>query len=338
MQIRTVALVISILTGALAIAWPSLPWHLLRSKDSGATCPLGFGSLSSELPSPHGDRLPGLGPTGSPPTLVLYANARVWTGEAAAPHAQAFAVDSATGRFAYVGSRDGAPAAAQEVDLRGAHVIPGLIDSHLHLIPGGLSLSRLDLSPAASKQQFIAAVAAASTRVPSGGWLLGGGWDESRWGGELPSATWIDQMTPTTPTWLVRHDAHMGLANSAALRLAGIGRDTPDPPGGAILRQGGPDGQPTGLLTDAAMQLLAGMLQLQPMLLAAPLRRRQRQQAVDPNAVPPPPQAAPLRRRRQQAVDRNAVPPSPVAVAVGFWQEATAAARISSVDEPWEDQ
>lgn len=74
-------------------------------------------------------------------------------------------------------------------------------------------------------------------------------------------------VTPTTPTWLVRHDAHMGLANSAALRLAGIGRDTPDPPGGAILRQGGPDGQPTGLLTDAAMQLLAGMLQLQPMLL-----------------------------------------------------------------------
>ena len=60
---------------------------------------------------------------------------------------------------------------------------------------------------------------------------------------------------------------------------------------------------------------------------AAPLRRRQRQQAVDPNAVPPPPQAAPLRRRRQQAVDRNAVPPSPVAVAVGFWQEPTAAAR-----------
>ena len=78
------------------------------------------------------------------------------------------------------------------MDLEGAHVIPGLIDSHLHLILGGLSLSRLDLSTPASQQELVEAVAAAAARVPRSGWLLGGGWDESQWGGQLPSAAWID--------------------------------------------------------------------------------------------------------------------------------------------------
>lgn len=191
----------------------------------------------------------------------------------------------------------------------------GLIDAHLHLIYGGLSLSRLDLSGAASREQFVAAVAAAAAGLRPGQWLLGGAWDESRWGGQMPSAEWIDAgevlgwqyrlvhvwcayhvcqnalqdhacsvaewcgmlqllvllpalhftaphpppaaaATGDVPAWLLRHDSHMALANSAALRLADITGATPDPPGGAILR--GPDGQPAGLLTDAAMQLVAG--------------------------------------------------------------------------------
>ena len=158
------------------------------------------------MPSPHNRK----------PTLVLYTNATVWTGDVAAPHAEVFAVDVATGRFVYVGTAADArsspqlaaaagPAAAQleVVDLQGGHVIPGLIDSHLHLIPGGLSLSRLDLSSAASKRQLIDAVAAATGQLQegSGHWLLGGGWDESHWGGEMPSAAWIDKGRLVVAVW-----------------------------------------------------------------------------------------------------------------------------------------
>ena len=84
-------------------------------------------------------------------------------------------------------------AGVREVDLQGAHVIPGLIDSHLHLIPGGISLSRLNLAAAASKRQLIGAVAEAVAQLPRGKWLLGGGWDEGRWGGEMPSREWLDE-------------------------------------------------------------------------------------------------------------------------------------------------
>ena len=91
--------------------------------------------------------------------------------------------------------------------------LAGLVDSHVHLIPGGLSLMRLDLRHATSKQAFIDAVAAATSQLAPGAWLLGGGWEESRWGGELPAAEWVDAVTPENPIWLIRMDAHMGLAN-----------------------------------------------------------------------------------------------------------------------------
>jgi predicted amidohydrolase YtcJ len=157
--------------------------------------PGSLGSSSSKwaIPCPSVLNSRGSSSHSEPSRLVLYSNARVWTGDPATPHADAFAVDPATGRFAYVGGAAGAPPAARAVDLGGQHVIPGLIDSHVHLINGGLSLSRLDLSAAASRRQFVDAVAAAVAGLQPGAWLLGGGWDESRWGGELPSAAWIDE-------------------------------------------------------------------------------------------------------------------------------------------------
>lgn len=203
---------------------------------------------------------------GGAPALQLYTNASlVWTGDAASPHVEAFVVDTAARRFAFAGSaadaaayaRAGSGGACATVDLRGAHVIPGLIDAHLHLVPGGLSLSRPSLAAVASRRELEDTLAAAARALQPGQWLLsGGGWDESRWGGEAPSAAWIDGATGDAPAWLLRHDAHSGLANTAALRLAGITADTADPPGGSIVR--GPDGQPTGLLTDAAMKLVSG--------------------------------------------------------------------------------
>jgi hypothetical protein len=189
---------------------------------------------------------------------VVYINCSVWTGDPNNPRAQTFAVQG--GRIAAVGSVAG-PAArslwgAAIQDLQGAFVIPGLIDPHVHVIHGGMSLSQLDLGAASSKAAFVAAVAAAAARLPPGAWLLGGNWDESRWGGEPPVAAWIDAATAHLHVFLTRLDSHQALANSRALALAGVTAATPDPPGGVIARSPGADGRPTGLLADAAMRLV----------------------------------------------------------------------------------
>ena len=202
---------------------------------------------------------------GSPADLrpcTVFTNASVvWTAQGPDHRVAAFAV-GADGRFLAAGSDEecllaaaGGGGRVAVVDLRGAAVVPGLVDAHVHLIPGGLSLRRLDLSGVASKQAFVEAVSSSAAAVEPGAWLLGAGWDEGRWGGEPPSAAWVDAATPRTPVWLLRADAHSGLANSEALRLAGVGPGTPDPRGGSIARGAG--GRPTGLLVDAAMQLVA---------------------------------------------------------------------------------
>lgn len=163
----------------------------------------GYGGCADGLPSPHGS---GGGRPLPPGRLLLYTNAHVWAGDVAAagaPTAEALLVDPATRRFVYVGSASGARAAAasreaevEVTDLGGAHVIPGLVDAHLHLISGGLALSRLSLAAAASRREFVGAVAAGAAALGPGQWLQGGGWDENRWGGEAPSAAWIDAGAP----------------------------------------------------------------------------------------------------------------------------------------------
>lgn len=87
-----------------------------------------------------------------------------------------------------------------------------------------------------------------------GSWVLGGGWNADLWGGELPTSSWIDDITPHNPVWLSSMDGHRSLANSLALKLAGITRDTKNPLGGTIIRT--KDGEPTGLLIDAARKLM----------------------------------------------------------------------------------
>ncbi|KAI8004099.1 Protein LONG AFTER FAR-RED 3, partial [Camellia lanceoleosa] len=87
-----------------------------------------------------------------------------------------------------------------------------------------------------------------------GSWVLGGGWNNDNWGGELPMASWIDDITPHNPVWLSRMDGHMGLANSLALKIAEISNYTEVSNGGAIMRT--TDGEPIGLLIDSAMKLI----------------------------------------------------------------------------------
>ena len=130
-------------------------------------------------------------------------------------------------------------------------VVPGFMDGHTHFIYGGFQLTSVDLRDAASPQEFIARLKAYAARLSPGEWITGGDWDHERWPGTpLPERSWIDSVTPNNPVFVNRLDGHMALANSAALRRAGISRSTADIPGGVIVRDR--TGEPTGVLKDEA--------------------------------------------------------------------------------------
>ncbi|XP_075502001.1 protein LONG AFTER FAR-RED 3 isoform X2 [Primulina tabacum] len=139
------------------------------------------------------------------------------------------------------------------LNLEGKVVLPGFIDSHVHLIFGGLQMARVELR-GVNKRDFVNKIKEALSNMQRGSWLLGGGWNNDLWGGELPMTSWIDDITPHNPVWLTRMDGHMGLANSLALKIAGISNSTLDPDGGAVIRKS--FGEPTGLLIDSAMKLV----------------------------------------------------------------------------------
>ncbi len=183
-------------------------------------------------------------------TLAI-VNARVWTGDATRPSAEALVIDGAT--LALVGTNEEARAANAEriVDAGGRMIVPGFIDSHVHFLQGGASLASVQLRDARTREEFAARIQAFAATVPAGTWITGGDWDHSLWGGALPTREWIDAVTPDHPVWVNRLDGHMALANSAALRIAGITRATRDVAGGEIVRDR--NGDPTGLLKDNAM-------------------------------------------------------------------------------------
>lgn len=194
-----------------------------------------------------------------PPTVYLNANIR--TMNPAQPRAEAMAARD--GILLAVGSSDEVLAAAREgdleptiVDLRGRTVLPGLIDAHGHMTGlGALAHGVLDLSSARSFDEVVQAVARAAERTPPGEWILGARWDHESWADRaLPTHTLLSQRVPHHPVWLRRVDGHAGLANARAMELAGIAPQTPDPPGGEIMRNA--DGEPTGLLIDNAMHLI----------------------------------------------------------------------------------
>jgi len=142
----------------------------------------------------------------------------------------------------------------QIIDVRGAFVVPGFIDSHIHFLAGGLGLSSVQLRDAPSRAEFTRRIAEFAHRHPNGTWIRNGDWDHELWGGELPRRDWIDGDTSEHPVWVRRLDGHMALANSAALRAAGITRATADVEGGTIVRND--RGEPTGILKDNAQSLV----------------------------------------------------------------------------------
>ncbi|MGH7679365.1 MAG: amidohydrolase [Gemmatimonadaceae bacterium] len=191
----------------------------------------------------------------SNPTVAI-VNARVWTGDARRPWADA--VIASGERITAVGSsaeiRKLARPETRVIDANGGLVAPGFIDAHVHFVEGGFGLTSVQLRDARSRDEFTRRIKAHAGGLPAGAWILEGNWDHQNWGGELPRREWIDPATPNTPVFIQRLDGHMALANSAALRAAGVTRDTRDVPGGEIVRDA--RGEPTGVLKDNAMALV----------------------------------------------------------------------------------
>jgi predicted amidohydrolase YtcJ len=186
--------------------------------------------------------------------LVL-VNGRVWTGVAANPWAEAVAVRDtkifAVGKTSDL--RGLAGPGTKLVDLGGALVLPGFIDSHTHFLAGGFALKSIQLRDAKSREEFVALIAAKAKELGPGRWIVNGDWDHQQFDPvELPRKDWIDAVTPDNPVCINRFDGHMILANSLALKLAGVTKSTPVPPGGEIVKDPA-SGEPTGILKDEAM-------------------------------------------------------------------------------------
>jgi predicted amidohydrolase YtcJ len=188
---------------------------------------------------------------------IVFDNGKIWTVDKGRPTAEAVAV--LNGRILAVASspevRKYTGDRTTVIDLKGRTMLPGFIDDHTHFMTGGFQLQNVDLRHAKSKQEFARLIKERAEQHP-GRWITGGDWDHDNWpGGDLPTKEMIDGFTPSTPVFVNRYDGHMALANSFAMKLAGITKQTPDPSGGTIVRDS-KTGEPTGVLKDEAMNLV----------------------------------------------------------------------------------
>lgn len=181
---------------------------------------------------------------------TLYRNARVFTADVDPGHAwaEAFTVDD--DRIGWVGADADAPAADQEVDLDGRLVLPGFVDAHTHLLMMGEALGQIPLTHARSIEEIQHALLDARSAAPHATSLIGRGWLFDAVPGGRPLAALIDEVVSDIPVYLDANDYHSCWLNSAALAEVGITRDTPDPHGGSIVRDG--NGEATGLVLETA--------------------------------------------------------------------------------------
>ena len=142
------------------------------------------------------------------------------------------------------------------LDGKGRVMMPGLIDAHLHVMALGLAALTLDLSDTTSLDQALARIAAFARDNPQRPWIVGGGWNQEKWGlGRFPTAADLDKVVADRPVWLQRVDGHAGWANSAAMKAAGIKPGVANPPGGRVERIG-KSLIPSGVFVDAASELV----------------------------------------------------------------------------------
>ncbi|MEM7352442.1 MAG: amidohydrolase [Acidobacteriota bacterium] len=191
-----------------------------------------------------------------PTADLVLSNAVIWTGDDTSPRATTLVVRG--DRIAAIGGQEILAGfdlqSAEVIDAAGRFVTPGFIDTHVHFLSASRGLSAVQLRDAATREEFVQRIAQHAATLPAGSWILEGNWDHHQWGGELPMAEWIDAVTPDHPVYVSRLDGHMSLANSAAMRAAGISSQTKDVEGGVISRDSA--GHPTGIFKDNAEQLI----------------------------------------------------------------------------------
>lgn len=145
------------------------------------------------------------------------------------------------------------------IDGGGKTIIPGFNDAHLHFVPGGQQLSLVDLRSSRSPEEFAERIKDYAAKLKEGDWITGGRWDHENWTpANLPTKELIDKAASKNPVFVNRLDGHMAVANSLALKLAGVTKDTKDVAGGVIVRDS--NGEPTGVLKDAAMDLVSRII------------------------------------------------------------------------------
>jgi predicted amidohydrolase YtcJ len=193
--------------------------------------------------------------------LVL-KNGKVWTVDASLPEAQAVAIWR--DRILVVGKDADVEALVgpktRVIDLKGRRALPGFYDSHLHFLSGGQLLSQVNLKDCKDEADFGALLKKFDRELPRDRWILGGNWDHDRtFAGKLPTAAIVDKYVPDRPVFIHRYDGHMSLANSKALKLAGVTAETKDPEGGVIFRLA--DGKtPSGVVKDNAMGIVGRLV------------------------------------------------------------------------------
>jgi predicted amidohydrolase YtcJ len=185
---------------------------------------------------------------------LVVINANVRTMDKLKPTAQAIAVK---GRKIFaVGSNDEIKkfiaSNTKTIDANGKLVVPGFNDSHVHFLDGGAGLASVDLRDAKTPQEFVRRIGDFAKKLPKGRWIQNGNWDHENWTpNNLPTAAMIDAVTPDNPVFINRLDGHMSLANSLAMKLAKVDKNTKDVAGGEIVRDSA--GNPTGIFKDEAM-------------------------------------------------------------------------------------
>ena len=188
---------------------------------------------------------------------TAFINGKIYTVNDKLPIAEAVLIEA--NKIVFVGSNNDVSkfidATTNVIDLKGKLMLPGFIDNHVHFITGGFYLLGIDLRPANSTKEFKQILKNYSEKNP-GKWITGGYWDHEKWElKDLPTKEMIDEVVSTQPVFVDRLDGHMGVANSYALKLAGITKDTESPDGGLIVKDP-KTGEPTGVLKDNAMYLV----------------------------------------------------------------------------------
>ncbi|MBM4186332.1 MAG: amidohydrolase family protein [Gemmatimonadetes bacterium] len=208
--------------------------------------------------------LMGLAACSGPKADLVLVNGRVITVDSADRVAEAVAI--AGNRIAAVGTREAimrwVGPATEVIDLGGKAVTPGLLDGHAHFAMGAVDrrfVADLSYPNVKSVAEIVAKVAAEVAKHRAGEWVVGRGWDEGKLA-ELRyvTAADLDRVAPDNPVWLTHTMGHYGTANSAALRLAGVGKATPDPAGGTIDKL--PNGAPSGVLKESAQELVTRLV------------------------------------------------------------------------------